>query len=328
MAPKVLVTAATLTDRDAPYFRLLREAGFELVYSGFERQLTEEELLRLIPGMSATFAGSEPYTPRVFAAARELRVIARVGVGYDAVNLTAATEHGVAITTTPGGNHDAVAEQVFAMLLAVLREVVPQDRDTKAGMWRRISPPALRGKTMGIMGLGRIGKAVALRAKAFGVNVIAYEPFPDKEFVSQHGIKLMGQDELLRVSDVVSLHVPLSAETKHLINKRTLRMMKNGAYLVNTARGGLVCEGDLVEALRSGHLAGAALDVFEHEPTKAGNPLFAFDNVVCAPHVAGVDQQSLIDMAMMCAHAIIALSRGNWPEEKVVNKEVRSRFKW
>lgn len=327
-APKVLVTAATLVDRNGPHFQMLRKAGFDLVFTGKDGQLTEDELLALIPGIAATLAGSEPYTPRVFAAANDLHVIARLGVGYDAVNLPAATARGVAITTTPGGNHDAVAEQVFALLLAVLREVVPQDRDTKAGLWRRVSSPALRGKTMGIVGLGRIGKAVAVRAKAFGVNLIAYEPFADQAFVREYGIGLVSLDDLLHKSDIVSLHVPLTPETKHLINRRTLGLMKRGSYLVNSARGGLVCEDDLLDALQAKHLAGAALDVFEDEPAQADNPLFSFDNVVTSPHTAGVDEQSLIDMAVMCAHAIIALSRGEWPEAQVVNKEVRGKFRW
>jgi phosphoglycerate dehydrogenase-like enzyme len=306
---------------------MLREAGFGVILPDHENQLTEEQLLGKLPGVAATLAGSEPYVPRVFARCPQLRVIARLGVGYDAVDLQAATASGVVVTTTPGCNHDAVAEQVMALLLAVLREVVPQDRDTKAGKWRRISPPALRGKTLGIVGLGRIGKAVASRARAFGVHVVAFEPLADQEFVARHEVRLLSFDELLRQSDIVSLHVPLSPETRHLINRHTLGLMKRGAYLVNTARGGLVCEKDLIEALRSKHLAGAALDVFEEEPARS-NPLFAFDNVVTSPHTAGVDEQSLLDMAKCCAEAIISLSRGEWPDELVVNKDVRSKFRW
>lgn len=325
--PKVLITPTTLAEIDGPHLQMLREAGFELIFPTRPAQLTEAELLQCLPGVSATIAGSEPYTRRVLEAAKDLRVIARSGVGYDAVDLQAATEHGVAVTITPGANNDSVAEHTLAMILAWCKNLVRQDRETKANLWRREALLPLRGRTLGIVGLGRIGKAVAVRAAAFQMRLVAYEPYPDQAFVKQHRIELLPLEKLLAESDVVTLHVPMSPATAHLINRQTLALMKPTALLVNTARGGLVCEADLLDALKSKRLGGAALDVFETEPAR-NNPLFALDEVLVTPHVAGIDLQSRLDMAIQSVQAIIALSRNQWPAEQIVNPEVKARFRW
>lgn len=186
----------------------------------------------------------------------------------------------------------------------------------------------LRGKTLGLAGLGRIGKAVATRAAAFEMKVIAFDPICDEPFCKTHGITLVSFEQLLVESDFLSLHLPLMPATKHIINRATLAKMKPGAVLVNTSRGGLVCEADLVAALKEGKLAGAALDVFEEEPTPRDNPLRYLPNVVLTPHAAGVDVKSLEDMARSAAEAIASLYRGEWPAEKVVNPEVRAAFRW
>ncbi|HZT79299.1 MAG TPA: phosphoglycerate dehydrogenase [Gemmataceae bacterium] len=325
--PKVLIAPMTLAGIGGPYLDLLRQAGFEPIYPPRAGQLTEAELLQLLPGVSATIAGSEPYTRRVIESNPALRVIARAGVGFDAVDLKAATDHGIAVTTTPGTNHGSVAEHTFGLMLALARRIASDHCAVKAGGWPRQPTLPLRGRTLGIAGLGRIGKAVATRALAFEMRVLAYEPFPDRDFVRQHGIELVPLDRLLAESDYVSLHVPLTPESRHLINKRTLALMRPTAFLINTARGGLVCEADLLEALRAGRLAGAGLDVLEKEPPEGVNPLTQLDNVVVTPHSAGVDLQSRDDMALSSARSIVRLSRGEWPEAEVV-KEVRAKFRW
>jgi D-3-phosphoglycerate dehydrogenase len=324
----VLIAPTTLAKVGGPFEDLLKGSGFELKYQPYTWQMTEEELLGQLPGVRASVAGSEPYTRRVIAASPELRVIARVGVGYDAVDLAAATEHGVAVTIAPGTNQDAVAEHTFTLLLGLAKRLVPDHNAVKAGGWPRRANLPLRGRVLGIAGLGRIGKAVALRGRAFGMRVLAYEPVPDRAFVAEHGIELVPLERLLAESDYLSLHVPLTPESRHLINRRTLALMKPTAFLLNTARGGLVNEADLVEALRAGRLAGAGLDVFEQEPAGKDNPLLGLDNVVLTPHTAGTDLQSRDDMALSAARGIVALSRGEWPAEQVVNPEVRARFRW
>ncbi len=323
----VLIGPAPLAGLDAGYSQALRQAGFELVYPRRRAQLTEEELLEILPGVQAALAGSEPYTRRVLEANRHVRVIARAGVGYDAVDLAAATDLGIAVTFAPGTNQDAVAEHTFALILALAKGVVPQHRGTCALKWPRRATLPLRGRVLGIAGLGRIGKAVALRGEAFGMRLVAYEPYPDADFVAHHGVRLVGMSELFGQADYLTLHMPATESSRYLINRDTLRLMKPTTFLVNTARGSIVNEADLVEALQTGRLAGAGLDVFEDEPP-ADSPLFHMDNVVVSPHAAGVDLQSRDDMALSAAQAIIALSRGEWPAEKIVNPQVRERFRW
>jgi phosphoglycerate dehydrogenase-like enzyme len=324
---KVLIAPATLANVGGAFLEALRGAGLDVVFSPFPAQMVESELLPTLAGASASLAGSEPYTRRVIEANPRLRVIARAGVGYDAVDLAAATEHGIAVCITPGTNQDAVAEHAFTHILALVKHLIPQHLGTVAGRWPRQSNLPLRGRTLGIAGLGRIGKAVAIRGAAFRMPLLAYEPYPDAEFVRQWNVTLVPFDRLLAESDFLSLHLPLTPQSKHLIRKETLARMKPTAFLVNTARGGLVCEADLYEALKAGRLAGAGLDVFEEEPP-GPSPLFGMDNVVVTPHAAGVDTRSRDDMALSAAEAIVSLSRGEWPAEKVVNPEVKARFRW
>jgi D-3-phosphoglycerate dehydrogenase len=324
---RVLIAPAPLANVEGEFVRVLRDAGFELVYPGKGHQLTEDELLVALDGVRASVAGSEPYTPRVLAAHPQLRVIARVGVGYDAVDLPAATARGVAVTIAPGTNQDAVAEHTFLLMLGLVKNIISQHLGVKGGGWPRGTNLPLRGRTLGIAGLGRIGKAVALRGEVFGMKLLAYEPYPDKAFVAAHKIELVPFERLLAESDFLTLHLPMTSESKHLINRRTLALMKPTAFLINTARGGLVSEADLLEALRTKKIAGAGLDVFEEEPP-GKIPLFELDNVLLTPHAAGGDLQSRDDMSLSAAEAIVALSRGEWPAEKVVNPEVRERFRW
>jgi phosphoglycerate dehydrogenase-like enzyme len=326
--PKVLIATALLAGLDKPFKHALREAGLEVVYPRQRKQLTEEELLAELAGVSASLAGSEPYTRRVIEASPQLRVIARNGVGYDAVDVAAASERGVAVTVSPGANHESVAEHALALLLTVARSIVPQHDAIRAGQWRRDVGAPLRGRTLGLVGLGRIGKAVASRAAAFRLRVLAHEPAPDADFVRQHRLGLVSLDQLLAESDFVSLHVPLVTETRHLIDDRALALMKPMAFLINTARGGVVCEEALLRALRERRIAGAGLDVFADEPLPANHPLLALENVVCTAHTAGTDSQALDDLALRAAQAIVALSRGQWPAQQIVNPESQARFRW
>lgn len=324
---KVLIAPLTLAGIDGAFLKALHGAGFELVFPPAAHQLSEDELIRQLSGINASLAGSEPYTTRVFQAHPQLRVVARVGVGYDAVDLAAATAHGVAVTITPNTNQEAVAEQCFTLMLCLAKDLVNQHLGTCRGSWPRKTLLPLRGMTLAVAGLGRIGKAVALRGQAFGMKVIAHDPMPDRAFAAAQHIPLVSFDELLTQADYLSLHLPATAETKHLINKTTLAKMKPTAFLINTARGSLVCEADLLMALKAGRLAGAGLDVFEAEPP-GKNPLLELPNVVVTPHAAGTDLQSRDDMALSAAEAIVSLKKGEWPAEKVVNADVRGRFKW
>lgn len=326
--PKVLIAPSVLARIDGDYARVLLKAGFELVFPARAAMLNEAEALEILTGVEASLASSEPYTPKVLEAHPQLKVIARMGVGYDAVDVVAATRLGKVVTVTPNTNQGSVAEHAFSLMLGLVKHLIPQHIGTKEGRWPRGSNLPLRGRTLGIAGLGRIGKAVATRALAFEMDVIAYDPYPDTSWAAQHGVRVVSLPELFQQSDFLSLHLPMSTESRYLVNKQTLAQMKPTAFLINTARGGHVCEADLVEALTSGKLAGAGLDVFEQEPPLASNPLFDLPNVVLTPHAAGVDTRSRDDMARSAAEAIVSLYRGEWPTEKVVNTEVQSVFHW
>lgn len=326
MKPRVLIGPAQLKTLTHTFGPILDAAGLDVVYPKRNAQMTEPELLEQIPGCTASLAGSEPFTAKVIeiAAAQGLRVIARAGVGYDTVDTTAATRHGIAVTIAPGTNQDAVAEHTFTLILALLKNLVPQHNAIK--QWVRKPTVPLRGSTLGLVGLGRIGKSVAIRGKAFGCTVIAYEPFPDSGFAREQGIELVPFDVLLKRSDIVSLHLPSTAESKQMINRTTLGMMKPTAYLVNTARGSLINEADLFEALSKNRIAGAGLDVLEQEPPLPDCPLLTLPNVVATAHTAGIDTKAVDDMARVAATAIVRLLANDWPEGWVVNPEVKERF--
>lgn len=332
MNRRVLVAPAHLRAIEHAYAHILRDAGYTIEFSphnkpGTEQQLTPAELLEILPGCVASLAGSEPYTRAVIekAAASGLKVIARAGVGYDAVDLAAATDHGVAVCYAPGTNQEAVAEHAFMLMLALVRKLREQDVEVRKGLWPRRTVGHLRGQTLGIVGLGRIGKAMAQRAAPFGLKVLATEILPDRAFAAAHNVTFVPLEELLKKSDIVTLHVPKTPETRNLIRRETLALMKPTAYLLNTARGGIVHEKDLYEALVAKKIAGAGLDVFEVEPLRT-SPLCDLDNVILTAHTAGVDEQSRQDMARLPATAIVKLLAGEWPADWVVNPAVREKF--
>ncbi len=326
--PKVMIAPAPLATLQGEFLTTLKRAGFELVYPAKQAQMVEEEVLAQMKGISASLAGSEPYTPKVFEACPDLKIVARAGVGYDAVDVAAATDHGVVVTIAPGTNQDAVAEHTFLLLLALAKNLIAQHQPIKEGKWPRKANLPLRGRVLGVVGLGRIGKSVALRGIAFGMKVVAYEPYPDKAFIEKHGIKLTTLEDVLKNGDYISLHLPATAETKHLINAKTLALMKPTAFIVNTARGAIIDEKALYDALSNKKIAGAGLDVFDEEPPPANHPLLTLDNVVFTAHTAGVDTQSRDEMALKAAECIAKLSQGEWPAECIVNPEVRGKFRW
>jgi phosphoglycerate dehydrogenase-like enzyme len=308
--------------------QILTDAGLEPVDPEGDFALTTEQLRPHLASIDALMAGGERMTPDLFDAAPNLRAIARTGVGYDLIDVPAATRHRVALTITPGTNQESVAEQALALLLALARRIVANDRIIHGGGWDRALVTPVRGMTFGLIGMGRIGRATAIRALAFRMRVVAYDTVSDAAFDAQHGIERLNLDELLAQSDAVSLHLPLCAETRGMVNRDFLAKMRPGSYLINTSRGGLVVEADLASALRSGHIAGAGLDVMSHEPPEPGDPLIGLPNVILCPHIAGTDTQSMREMAEMAASTIVELYKNRWPGECVVNSELRENWRW
>lgn len=326
--PKVLVCPLVLHGVRGPYFDVLEQAGLEVVFPAPGEPLGKPEvLIRRLQGISAVLASVEPYSPEVLSASH-LRVIARMGVGYDAIDVAAATAANVAVTYAPGTNDVSVAELTLALILGVFRGFPARYHEVTKGTWRRKALPRLAGKTLGLVGLGRIGKAVAPRAQGLGLKVIAYDPYPDRAYAAERGVSLVTFEQLLEQSDIVSLHLPGTRETRDLIDAQALAKMKPGSVLINTARGALVDEDALVESLQKGHLAGAGLDVFKSEPLPLDSPLLQLDNVLLSPHMGGLDLESEIAMSTLAAQCIADLYRGRWPEGCVVNPELKPGWKW
>jgi D-3-phosphoglycerate dehydrogenase len=326
--PRVLVVTPNLRTPQHPYRDLLAAAGFEVVFPAEAARLSDPAvLIGQLQGIDAVIASTEPYTPEVLAATR-LRVISRTGVGYDAVDVPAATRRGVVVTVTPGTNHHSVAESAIALLMGVFRGLPRRHHEVHTGRWTRRVLPRLMGKTIGLVGLGRIGRAMVPRCQGLGLHVIAHDPLADAVWAAEHGVRLRSFDELLAEADIVSLHLPAAAENVNLIDAATLARMKRGSVLINTSRGVLVDEDALVAALRSGHLLGAGLDVFKIEPLPLESPLLTLDNVLMLPHIAGLDEESQQATALRAAQSIVDLHQGRWPAECVVNAELREDWRW
>jgi D-3-phosphoglycerate dehydrogenase len=326
--PRVLITPAVYATGQGPWREVLETAGFELVYpKGDCTTLPPDEFLKQLQGVDCTLASVEKYTEAIFAGSK-LRAVARVGVGYDAVDVAAATRHGAAVCITPGTNEHSVAEQAVALITAVFRDTCRRDREIRQNKWRRDCPRRLAGNTIGLVGLGRIGRAMTPRCQGLGLKVIAYDPFADAKFAQLWGLELVSLDDLLAKSDIVSLHCPCTPETTDLINAKTLARMKKDSVLINTARGGLVDEDALCESLASGHLYGAGLDVCKTEPLPAMSRLRTFENVVFAPHLGGIDQDALDAMGRLAAQCLVDLSQNKWPVGCVVNDTLREGWRW
>jgi D-3-phosphoglycerate dehydrogenase len=282
----------------------------EVVVNPYGRTLKKEEILELWAGVDGIVAGVEPYTADVLAQApKGLQVISRYGTGHNSVDSIAAGKQGIKVTNTPGVNAAAVADAALGLILATARRIPQTHEALRKGIWNRHTGVELAGKVLGIVGLGAIGKEVALRAQGFGMQLIAYDPFFDHDFAKKVGVAESNVEELFRVADIVTLHVPVTDETRSMVDAERLNTMKNSAFLINTARGELVREKDLYEALKEGGIAGAGLDVFEEEPVTE-SPLFALDNVVVTPHMAGHTNESEERMAKLSIDNTIAVITG------------------
>jgi D-3-phosphoglycerate dehydrogenase len=318
-SPAVLVNQPLLFQKSGTWREILESAGFKVRFPRTGGAvLSEAQLESDLEEAWGTIASTEPYTQSILTRATSLRVISRTGVGYDSIDVGAATERGVVVACTPGTNQEAVAEHTFALLLAVAKRIVPGHAEVAQGGFRRQPTRSLRGKVLGIVGLGSIGRAVARRAAAFQMQVLAYDPFLTTLPGEVRDVGLVPLEDLLARSDFITLHAAASERTARLIRRETLAQMKPGAVLLNTARGTLIDEAALCEALHSGHVAAAGLDVFEQEPP-TGSPLRSAPNVVLSPHVAGIDVQAFEDMATMAAQTIVDLHQGRWPAERLVN---------
>ena len=261
----------------------LRGAGLDLRFGSGRRSTTAAEVVQSLEGCVAVIAGQEPYTAEVFDTCPELRLIVRYGVGFDAVDVDGATERGILVATIPGTNHWGVADHAFGLMLDLAHRISSHDRAMRRGEWQVRRGVDVWGATLGIVGLGRIGRDIALRALGFKMRVISYEPYPVMEFVEEHGIELTSMDAVFTESDFITLHLPSMPETEKVVDAAMLALMKPSAFLINTARGNLVDEDALYTAIRSGQIAGAGIDAWTDEPMV--DPRWAeLENVVLTPH--------------------------------------------
>ena len=323
--PTVLVTAPGVTGPDDPRLQPFLDAGWRVrTHRWPGGRPPEEEVVELVQGNDAVIASaSERYTRTVIERADTLKHIARWGVGYETIDVAAASDNGVVVTTTQGANHWAVADLAFALMLAVARRVVELDGVARTRQWARPLGFDVWQKTLGVIGLGRIGKGVAQRAFGFEMKVVAYEPYPDLDFCKQWNVELVSLEDVFRRGDFVTVHAPGESENVALVNAERLALMKPTAVLINTARGVLVDEDALYEALREHKIAAAGLDVRVHEPPE-DDRFEALDNVVLTPHVAGSTREAQAVSAEMAVRSVLQLGRGEQPHG-LINPEVWDR---
>lgn len=309
-------------------FEKLKNASFEVKVSEFDRVLSPEEFLERASGADAILSLlTDKIDGEVIdAIGPQLKIVSNYAVGFDNINIEELTQKGVVVTNTPCDEVNiAVAEHTWALLLALSRRVVEADESTRNGAYKGWEPgiflgPSLVGKTLGVIGLGRIGTMAASRAKSFGMKVLYNKRTRDEEAECEFGVEFCDLDSLLSQSDFISLHVPLTDETRHMINSETISKMKDGVYIINTARGAIINEANLVDALREGKVRGAALDVFDNEPNI--NPeLVAMENVILTPHIASATHEAREKMGNMAIDAILETLNNQKPQN-IVNEEV------
>ena len=291
--------------------QILTDAGFEVVCNETGRKLSPEEQKEMIKDAFGVIAGTEEYDADMIAGCHELKVVSRFGVGTDNFDLKAMKAAGIQVGVI--ANHNAVAEFALTLMLSVMKNLPVQDATARRAGWERASTRELTAKTVGILGFGRIGRRVAELLKGFNVTILAYDPYPNPEAAEERGVKLVSFAEVLSQSDIVSLHLPYTEETHHLIDAAAIAKMKDGAYLINTARGPLVDESALADALKSGKLTGAGVDVYEIEPIVSENPLIPLSNTVLTPHVSALTYETNYNGAIICAQSIVNVLKGGKP---------------
>ena len=322
---KILLTTTSFQDTPGAHHDLLQQTGWEIITA--RGPLNEADTLALVGDVDGYICGDDAITRLVLEKARpKLKVLSKYGIGVDKIDVKSCTEFGIPLLFTPGVNHTTVAEHNFMLLLALEKNFLFHTDSTRSGdaktNWTRKTGHELLDKTIGIIGLGRIGKEVAIRSHAFGMKVIAYDNHFDEALGKQYGVKKAASlDELFSVSDYVSLHTNLTPETRDLVCAKSIAKMKKGVLILNCARGEIVNTNDMVAALKSGQVGGYGTDVLDHEPPPADHPLLKLPNVVCTPHVASRTYESVVRQATCAVKNLILAMNGEKPIAQV-NPEV------
>jgi D-3-phosphoglycerate dehydrogenase len=292
---RVLITCPQLQETIDGYRDLFARRGMEIELPHLVQQLSEPELLQTIEGFDGVIAGDDPFTARVLEKGKRLKVIAKWGVGLDAIDLEAAKRLGIRVSNTPDMFGDEVADVVMGYIILVARQLHRLDQSVRSGGWLKMQGVSLRGQTLGVIGVGSIGRAVVRRAVVAGMSVMGYDVAPiPRSFVKETRLRVADFHELLQHSDFISLNCNLTAANRHMLGTSEFALIKTGVYIVNTARGALIDEDALVQSLREGKVAGAALDVFEQEPLPLESPLRQFDNCVFGTHSSAITTEAVM----------------------------------
>lgn len=319
---KVLVSASHFDTLCKAAWELLEENGHEVIFDATRSfpSYSHEELKDIIPDIDAAIIGMDLYDEEVFKMAPKLKCVCKFGVGVDNINLEDATKYGVKACNCPGQNSNAVAELTIGYIIDVLRGVIPLHKAMEKSTWPRYLGEELAGKTVGLLGFGAIAQLTAKKLAAFDVKVKAYDLYPNEAAAKELGVELVSQDEIIETSDIVSLHIPANDENYHMFNADTFARMKDGAYLINAARGALVDLDDLAAAIKSGKIAGAALDAFEVEPLPEGSAILECDNVVLTPHTGAESKEAYNKVSLTAAQNVIDTLAGREPKYWVNKK--------
>jgi len=294
---KVLITTTSFQDTPGAHQDLLRSCEWELSYA--RGPLSESQIFDLVGDFDGIICGDDVFSRRVLEKALpKLQFLSKYGIGVDKIDVQAATDLGIPLFFTPGVNHTTVSEHTFMLMLMLVKKAPFHVKATREGQWKRQTGNEIWGKTIGIVGLGRIGKEVAIRAKAFGLNVIAYDVYWDEAFASENGVERAETfDDIWAASDFITLHTNLNEDTHHLVCKESISKMKDGVYIVNCARGEIVHTNDMIDALKSEKVAGYGTDVLDEEPPRANHPLLSIENCIVTPHIGSRTYESVVRQA-------------------------------
>jgi D-3-phosphoglycerate dehydrogenase len=314
---RILVSATSYGKNDPRLKTELEAQVASVIYNPTGKPLTSQQLAELLQGVDGFIAGLDVIDRAALEKADRLKVIARYGVGVDNVDLAAAREMGITVTNTPGANSVSVAELALTLILSLARQIPEAVSAVHEGKWPRLGGLTLENKTIGLLGLGAIGKQLARRLQGFDCRIMAYDPYADPNFAREFGVELAGMDKVVATADFLSLHLPLLPETRLLVNAEFLSKMKKGAYLINTSRGEVVDEPALLAALESGHLKGAGLDAFAVEPPDPANPLLRLPQVIATPHLGAQTDGATSNMGWLAMKDCLAVLRGDEPKFRV-----------
>lgn len=310
MRYRILITSRSFGQINDIPLSILKKVGYQVDF--YNEKFCQETFEQMIPDYDVLIIGGHPFPAELMDKCSHLKLICKHGAGLDNIPLEKAKARGIKVCNAPGANADAVADLAFGFILNLTRKLSFADRQVHQGTWNTVIGRNTFGKTLGLLGFGAIAQNVARRAKGFNMNVLAYDPYVKEvpeEFSSF--VQLCSKEEVLSNSEIVSAHLPLTKETYHMLSFPEIQKMKQGSYLINTSRGGIVDEAAAAEALKTGRLAGAAFDVLEREPMEASNPLGAFENVMITPHIGMYSQEAIDAVSLICAENAAALARGD-----------------